>query len=98
MTVFTQLYYLSAPNCYKTPPITECCTFKALKMGRKTAVQDWHTQNPDQNIKQEMVQSCPGWSSEGIFFGMLRYTGHSSLWLPATEYRECRLLRMSWKK
>jgi hypothetical protein len=45
-----------------------------------------------------MVQSCPGWSSEEIFSGMLRYIGHSSLRLAAIEFRECQLLRMYWKR
>jgi hypothetical protein len=45
-----------------------------------------------------MGRSCPGWSSEEIFSGLLSYTGFLSLWLVPMGSRRHRLLKISWKK
>jgi hypothetical protein len=45
-----------------------------------------------------MVPSCPGWSCEEIFSGLLSYIWFSSLWLVPMGSRRHRLLKMPWKK
>jgi hypothetical protein len=40
-------------NTFRLLQLLNAATFKPLKMGRKTAGQDWHKQNPDKILNKE---------------------------------------------
>jgi hypothetical protein len=77
--------YLNATRLFQS---LNAATTRPLKLGWKPADLKWHRQNPDRILKKGMVCSCPEWSPEETFSGMLSYMEFLSLWLIAVKSRK----------